>query len=322
MLSFWKKLNKPFFALAPLADVTDAAFRQIIAKYGKPDVMWTEFVSADGLASAGKKKLLIDLKYTEAERPIVAQIFTAKPEKIHEAAKLVAELGFNGLDINMGCPDRGVEKQGAGAALIKNPKLAKEIIKAARDGAPELPISIKTRLGYNKIEIDTWISELLKENLAALIIHLRTRKEMSDVPAHWEEMKKIVMMRNQINPKTLIIGNGDVTDLEDARKKVKETGCDGVMFGKAIFGNPFLFNVSQHEVSVSQRLQVIVEHTKLFEKLFGKYKNFAIMKKHYKAYVNGFDGAKELRMKLMKAVNAKEVEKIINNFQLPIINFQ
>ena len=341
-MNFWNKLRNPIFCLAPMADVTDCAFRQIIAKYGQPDVFWTEFVSADGLAHPeARRKLLIDLKYSEKERPIVAQIFGGKPENIKIASALCKELGFDGIDINMGCPDRSVEKQGAGAAMIKPPKLAREIIRAAKEGAPGLPISIKTRIGYNKNEIDMWIRELLSEDIAALTVHLRTRKEMSDVPAHWELMGDIVRIRDEMKKDTLILGNGDALDLEDAQRKIEETGCDGVMLGKAIFGNPWLFasreHISKstnnfllkilsarpsrpaqgfykHVPSTQEKLLVMIEHTKLFEKLLGGHKNFAIMKKHYKAYVNGFDGAKELRMKLMEAENAKEIEKIIVKF--------
>jgi len=358
MNNFWQKLPKPFFCLAPMADVTDSAFRLIVAKYGKPDVMWTEFVSADGLCSRGREKLLIDLKYSEAERPIVAQIFGSKPENIKNASALCAELGFDGIDINMGCPDKTIEKQNAGAALIKNPKLAGEIIQAAREGAPNLPVSVKTRLGYNKIETDSpaggWIRELLETKLDALTIHARTRKEMSLVPAHWDEVKKIIKMRDEISPDTLIIGNGGVLDMEDAKRIAKETGCDGIMLGKAIFGNPWLFaslggerslkdasRSDLEEPSVEKKLKVMVEHTKLFEKLLSLNrqkpigrtsqgevlgKNFAIVKKHYKAYIKGFDacptersqpfgrGAKELRIKLMEAKDAGEVEQITNNF--------
>ena len=320
--NFWKKLKKPFFCLAPMADVTDCAFRQIIAKYGKPDVFWTEFVSADGLAHLkGKKKLLIDLKFSKNEHPIVAQLFGSNAENMEKAAALCQKLGFDGIDINMGCPDKSIEKQNSGAAMMKNIKLAKEIIGAAREGAKGLPISVKTRIGYNKNEIDTWIKELLKEDLSALIVHLRTRKEMSDVPAHWELMPEIIKLRNKISPKTLIIGNGDVLDLEDARQKVKKYGCDGIMLGQAIFGNPYLFSrgkrqdlKSSKRPCLEERLQILIEHAKLFEKLLGQTKSFAVMKKHFKAYVNGFEGAKELRVKLMEINNAKEVEKIINNF--------
>ncbi|OGI76294.1 hypothetical protein A3C67_00235 [Candidatus Nomurabacteria bacterium RIFCSPHIGHO2_02_FULL_42_19] len=341
-LGFWGKIKRPVFALAPMADVTDCAFRQIIAKYGKPDIFWTEFVSADGLTHpVAREKLLIDLKYSKNERPIVAQIFGGKPENIKIAAALCKKLGFDGIDLNMGCPDKSVEKQCAGAACLKDLELAKKIIRAAKEGVGELPVSVKTRIGYNKNEIETLVPALLEEDLAALTIHLRTRKEMSDVPAHWDVMKKIVEIRNEMKKETLILGNGDVENLEDARKKIKEYKCDGVMLGRAIFGNPWLFasreHISKstnnfllkilsarpsrpaqgfykHVPSTPEKLQVMVEHTKLFEKMLGQHKNFATMKKHYKAYVNGFAGAKELRMKLMETSSAKEVAEIVNDF--------
>jgi len=314
---FWKKLKKPFFVLAPMADVTDCAFRRMIAKYGAPDVFWTEFVSADGLASPGRKVLLRDLEYSRKERPIVAQLFTAHPDKMREAAALCASLGFDGIDINMGCPDRSIEKQGAGAAMIKTPKIAREIIRAVKEGAPNLPVSVKTRIGYSKNEIATWIPEILTEGVAALTLHCRTRKEMSLVPARWEHIREVVALRDKLAPETLIIGNGDVRDLSDAREKARDYGADGVMLGGAIFGNPWLFSGlhgKQIVPSVREKLLVCVEHTKLFEKLLGDVKNFAIMKKHYKAYVNGFDGAKELRVRLMESVDAKEVGKVIRTF--------
>ena len=243
---------------------------------------------------------------------MVAQIFGGKPENIKIAAELCKELGFDGIDINMGCPDKTIEKQCAGAAMMKDHKLAREIIQAAREGGGGLPISVKTRIGYNRNELETLIPELLKEDLAALTIHLRTRKEMSNVPAHWEFMKRIVEIRDEMKVDTLILGNGDALNLEDAKKKVKETGCDGVMLGRAIFGNPWLF--AGKIPSIKEKLKVMIEHTKLFEQMLGGHKNFAIMKKHYKAYVNGFEGAKELRMKLMEAENAKQVEDIVNDF--------
>jgi nifR3 family TIM-barrel protein len=287
----------------------------MFVKYGKPDVMWTEFVSADGLSSPGKKMLLRDLEFSNKEKPIVAQLFTGHPEKMREASALVAKLGFDGIDINMGCPDRAVEKQGAGAGMIKTPKLAKEIIRAVKEGAPNLPVSVKTRIGYNKVEIDTWLPALLEENISALTVHLRTRKEMSDVPAHWELMPNIVEIRNRVAPNTILLGNGDVSSLEDAKNKVKETGCDGVMIGRGIFGNPWFFSgriVS--EISPKERLEVMLEHAKAFDKLLGDVKNFAIMKKHFKAYVSGWEGAKELRVKLMETNNLKEVNKIVKEY--------
>ena len=308
-----------------MADVTDPAFRQIIAKYSKLSeqkhsvVLWTEFVSADGIMHLkGREKLLPLLKFSKKEKPIVAQIFGSNQENIREAAKIITKLGFDGLDINMGCPDRSVEKQGAGSALMKKPKLAREIIRAAKEGTGgKIPVSVKTRLGYNKDELETWLPEILAEEPAAITIHARTRKEMSKVPARWERIKRAVEIRDELNSKTLIIGNGDLVDLADAEKKIKETGADGAMFGRAIFGNPFLFSEKKCPEGIEGlelRLKVLVDHTKLFEKLLGEVKSFAVMKKHFKAYVAGWDGAKELRNKLMETENAKEAEKIIKDY--------
>jgi nifR3 family TIM-barrel protein len=312
---FWTKLNKPIFVLAPMADVTDAAFRRLIAKYGKPDVTWTEFVSADGLVLApeeGKKKLLLDLVYTESERPIVAQFFTSSPDNMRKAAELARELGFDGIDINMGCPVKKVLNQKSCSALIKTPELAKEIIKAAKEGAKDIPVSVKTRIGFNKNEIETWIPQVLEMEPAVLTVHLRTVREMSKVPAHWECMKRIVEIRDEMGSSTLIFGNGDVKDIEEAKQRVRETGCDGVMLGRAIFGNPWLFKGKIP--SIEEKLRVLIEHIELFEELLGEMKSFAIMKKHFKAYVNGFDGAAELRASLMECENALEVKDKIENF--------
>src|SRR3989344_1783825 len=276
MLNFWDTLPKPFFALAPLDDVTDAAFRRLIAKYGKPDVMFTEFTSADGLVLAdaeGQKKLRKKLLYSESERPIVAQIFTSSPERMEKESRLVAEIGFDGVDINMGCPDRAVEKSGCGAALIKNPALARELIRAAQKSG--LPVSIKTRIGYNKDELKTWLPELLAEEPAAIALHARTRKEMSDVPAQWNAVARAVRIRDKLGSparlpgqgpgKTLIIGNGDVEDMNDARKRAEETKCDGVMLGRAIFGNPWLFANRTDAPTPKERLKALSEHLQLFD---------------------------------------------------------
>ena len=365
-------LPHPFFVMAPMANVTDCVFRKLFAKYGKPDVMWMEFVSADGLISAGRKRLLIDFKYSQKERPIVAQLFTGHPEAMKEAAALVAKLGFDGLDLNMGCPDRTVERQGGGAAMMKDPRAAIEVLEAARAGFSG-PVSVKTRIGYNKVDLD-WIRLLLEQRLPALTIHLRTRKEMSEMPAHWELMPQIIEMRDDIqagidsSQRTLIIGNGDISSLEDGILKCKKYGCDGVMIGRGIFGAPWFFKdierlrnkipnsksqfpnkfqIPNHkfqlkiksEIRISksetnskseiqksaektpeERLKIMVEHAKLFEKEFGAkrgkraVKSFAVMRKHFKAYVNGWDGAKELRAKLMETENAAEVAKIVKEY--------
>jgi len=336
MKNFWQTLQKPILALAPLADVTDAAFRRIIAKYGKPDVMWTEFVSADGLVLApekGKKKLLLDLVYSEEERPIVAQFFTSKPEMMEKAAALAVKLGFDGVDINMGCPDRSVEKQGAGAALIKTPELAQELILATKRGVESagsgIPVSVKTRLGYNKDELETWLPALLETKPDALIIHARTRKEMSKVPAHWDRIKRAVEIRDELVSKTLILGNGDVEDLAHARKIADETGADGIMLGRAIFGNPFLFapqkeesGIKNQELWTKRKIEILIEHIKLFDELLacppkpsakaGGYKSFAVMKKHFKTYLVGLNiSDQNLRHKLMETKTAEESVEIL-----------
>jgi len=325
MLSFWHTLPKPFFVQAPMEDVTDAAFRALIARYSSPDVprvMFSEFTSADGLVLApedGKTKLLEKLLYSEAERPIVAQLFTAVPERMEAAARLVAELGFDGIDINMGCPDRAVEKSGCGAALIKNPSLARELIRAAKKS--DLPVSVKTRIGYNTDQLDSWLPELLAEKPAAVTIHARTRKEMSDVPARWDTVARAVKIRDAVqNPRgdaswvTLVVGNGDVKDIADARVKASETKCDGVMLGRAIYGNPWLFSHSQEyeNVSSEQKIRALAEHLALFDELMSDVSNYATMKKHFKAYISGWDGAKELRIRLMETETVSEAQTILH----------
>ncbi|HTR19142.1 MAG TPA: tRNA-dihydrouridine synthase [Candidatus Paceibacterota bacterium] len=312
MKNLWSDLPKPIFALAPLENVTDAAFRRLIAEYGKPAVMFTEFTSADGLLLAdehGQKQLRAKLEYSDIERPIVAQLFTASPERMEQAARIVAELGFDGLDINMGCPDRAVEKSGCGAALIKTPKLARELIRAAKKGF-DGPVSVKTRIGYNKDELETWLPELLAEDLAAVTLHARTRKEMSDVPAHWDAIARAVDIRNGVKANALIIGNGDARDLDDAKAKVAETKCDGVMLGRAIFGNPWLFSGRKDAPSPRERLEALMRHLALFEELLGGVSNFATMKKHFKSYISGWDGAKELRVRLMETTSVAQAQEI------------
>ena len=359
MNGFWSNLPKPFFALAPLEDVTDAAFRRLIAKYSKyggvevvnkegkfthphatlvggPDVMFTEFTSADGLLFAegnGRKKLLKKLLYSESERPIVAQLFSAVPERMEAAARIAAELGFDGIDINMGCPDRAVERGGCGAALIKNPALARELIRAAKRGVhdvrfrkPNIPISvpyrltksiepavsIKTRIGYDKDELDTWLPELLAEEPAAVTLHARTRKEMSNVPARWNTVLRAVKIRDALHSKTLIVGNGDVKDLDDARAKAEENECDGIMLGRAIFGNPSLFSNSYElDNRKEAKVKTLVEHLTLFDELLSDAVSFSVMKRHFASYISGWVGAKQLRMKLMSAESVHEAHTLL-----------
>lgn len=358
-MNFWHHVPAPFLAVAPMADVTDVAFRRMIAKYsahtrtdgtvGGPDVMWTEFVAADGLVRAtpaGKVKLMADLLYAEAERPIVAQLFTRDPIHMEYAAALCLELGFDGVDINMGCPAGAIIDQGCGAAMIKTPELAVAIIRAAKRGAKSddggIPVSVKTRLGYNIDQVEEWIPVILAEQPAALSVHARTRKDMSKVPARWERIKRVVELRNQLSPQTRIIGNGDVLTRVDAFAKIAASGADGAMIGRALFGNPWFFHPTQslplrfktlptHGVALedisaadttieagtfvplAERLRVMVEHSYLFCELL-PHKNFAVMKKHYKAYVNGFPGAVPLRSLLMEQETPAAVESVVQEF--------
>lgn len=317
MESFWSRLQKPFFVLAPMADVTDPAYRKLIASKGKPDVTWTEFVSADGIYHMREKKgipdaenpLMRDLQFTPGEHPIVAQLFSSDPVAMAYTAKLCAELGFDGVDINMGCPDKSIEKQGCGAAMIKNPAKAKEIIRAARESG--LPVSVKTRIGYNQESIDEWLPILLEENLPALTVHLRTRKEMSKVPAHWDLMPRVVALRDRISPGTRIIGNGDVLDRRDAERKVMESGCDGAMIGRGIFGNPWVFaGKTFDDTTPKERLEALVAFAYDFEAMRPS-KSFHLVRKHVKAFATGFDNAAELRAKLMDTASAAEMEQVL-----------
>lgn len=339
------KDGKTVTVLAPMADVTDQVFREMIVKYSKPcgpDIFWTEFVSADGLSSIGKKNLLPDLVFNKKkEYPILAQIFSSKKENILKAIKLIHKLGFNGIDLNMGCPDRSIEKQLSGSAMMKFPELSREIIRASKDLVTKInqkdtknyfSFSVKTRLGYNRIEYEKWFPNILDFEPDIFSIHLRTRKELSLVEAHWEISHEVVSFIKKYckenNLKTPIIFlNGDVKNLKEAKEKIKLSKTDGIMIGRGVFGTPWLFNEKEYQKRLVQnlttkkgrenilfRLKVLMEHTKLFEKKLIKVKSFNIMKKHYKAYINGFDGAKELRVELMSAKDYKEVKKICDKF--------
>jgi len=312
---FWAELKKPFLALSPMDDITDAACRRLVARCGKPDVMLTEFVSVDGLCSAGRERLLHDLRFDEDQRPIVAQLFGTNPELFYRSTKLVVDLGFDGVDINMGCPVKTVCKNGAGSSLIDKPDLAKEIIQATIDGAGRMPVSVKTRIGCQKIQTEEWTTHLLEANPAAITFHLRTRKELSQVPAHWEEMPKIVELAQGTG--VLIIGNGDIQSIAQAERVAAETGCDGVMMGRAIFGNPWLFNRSRkiEDITVEERLDTMLEHCRLYEEVFGDDKKFLVMRKHLMAYASGFPGAKELRVSFERVFTAADVIAAVESFR-------
>ncbi len=325
MKSFWDTLPKPFFALAPMADVTDPAYRALIAEYHPPHVTWTEFVSADGLfhtrekptrsgtkMADGENPLVRDLLYTEAERPVLAQFFGANPETMEYAGRFALEHGFDGVDINMGCPVSNIVKQGAGSDLIKDPELAKRVIEAAIRGTEgKIPVSVKTRLGYNKIEYKEWLPNLLSTGIAALTLHMRTRKEMSNVDAHWEIGKDVFSFCRDINREVKLLGNGDIASLDQARALSEEQGWDGLMLGRAIFGNPWLFaGKLPADLSKEERLTSLLKLAEKFERLSPR-KHYALLKKHFKAFVSGYDGAAELRAKLMETNSYEELREII-----------
>lgn len=313
--NFWQRLRaekadrqgRPFLILAPMYDVTDVAFRQMFVRYGQPDVFYTEFTSAEGITHpVGGENIKHLLWREENESPIIAHLFSSDPEAMHAAAKHAAELGFDGVDINMGCPVKNIQKQGCGAAMILNPENAVAVVSAAKQGVAdagrEIPVSVKTRIGYKEEEIETWILAILSARPAALAVHMRTKKDMSDVPARWEYMPRIVALRDALAPETAIIGNGDVESIADADAKAAEYGCDGIMVGRGVFGNPWFFNRTTNGVAPSHEAQLaaLVEHIKLYDKYFTGVKNYEIMKRHFKAYVHGFDAAAALRAELME----------------------
>ncbi|MBI2599524.1 tRNA-dihydrouridine synthase [Candidatus Daviesbacteria bacterium] len=301
-MNFWEKLSKPIFILAPMDGVTDTVFRQIVASVGKPDVFFTEFVPVDAILSKGNMEISKSLQYSEIERPIVAQIWGSDPKKFYKVAKLLYKLGFDGIDINMGCPDRSAIKKGACSALIKNPKLAREIILATVKGACGVPVSVKTRIGFDSIDTKNWVKVLLQTPIAALTVHLRTVAEMSKVPAHWDEMEKITKVKDTIKSKAKIFGNGNVKSLKEARDRCSQYGIDGVMIGTGIFENVYLFNekIDVNEIGPKQKIELLLKHIKLFEKTWGQDRHFELLKKFVKCYVNNFNGAKEHRDRLMK----------------------
>jgi nifR3 family TIM-barrel protein len=307
MSNFWIKLPRPFTALAPMEEVTDTVMRRMVGRVARPDVFFTEFTSTDGLVYGNQQDVAKRLIYTEEERPIVAQLWGTKPEHFYKSARLVAEMKFDGVDINMGCPERKVIKTGGGAGCIGEYELAKEIIVAVKEGAGGLPVSVKTRIGKNKIITEEWVGFLLEQGIDALTVHGRTAREMSKVPTHWDEIRKAVEIRNKIRKETIVIGNGDVLNWQDAQKKAEEYGVDGVMIGRGIFANPAAFDPEGRVLTREEKLRYLLEHAWLFEEIWKGKKNWAEMNKMIKMYVNGFDGASKLREKLMTASNRQEL---------------
>lgn len=313
-MSFWQNLPKPFFILAPMEAVTDVVFRHVVAKAAAPDIYFTEFVNAASYCSPkGIHSTRGRLTFTPDEQPMVAQIWGSKPEHFAEMSKGLAAMGFAGIDINMGCPDKSVNKTGAGAALIETPKLAAELIAAAKEGG--LPVSVKTRVGYKKQKTEEWASFLLQQDIAALTIHARTQKDMSKVPARWEEIGKVVKLRDEIAPHTLIIGNGDVRDRQHGLELAEQYGVDGIMIGRGIFHNPFAFEKEPREHSREELLGLLELQLDLFDKYTRELepRRFDPLKRFFKIYVREFAGASELRDKLMHTKSTDEVRTILKD---------
>ena len=316
-MNFWKNLPKPFFCLAPMEDVTDVVFRQVISRASRPDVYFTEFMNVSGFCHPeGRSNVARRLKTAPTDNPIVAQIWGNKPE---DFIKTVAEIkkmkAFVGIDINMGCPDKAVVKSGGGSALIKDPKLAIEIIQLTKNeiekNSTELTLSVKTRIGYSNVEeYKDWLTTLLNQDLDALSVHLRTKKEMSKVPAHYELISDIIKLRDKISPKTKLIINGDITDRAAGINLTKKyPGIDGVMIGRGVFANPFCFEKIPKKHTQSELIELLKYHLELFNNY--DMLKYEPLKKFFKIYINDFPGAKELRIKLMETKNIEEALELL-----------
>lgn len=363
-MTFWHKIPKPIIGLSPMDGITDASFRYITAAHGGADVTITEFVNVE-TAFYAPQTLIKDFTYSEVERPVVAQIYGHTPEMFYKVAHIACELGFDGLDINMGCPAKKVAAKGSGAALIRTPELAQSLIRTVTQGItdwshgqtlgrlkihPELiekvklanrlrtgwetppvrnaiPVSVKTRLGFDRVVIDEWIRTLLEERLAAISLHGRTLKQQYKGNADWEAIAQAVAAAR--GSRTLILGNGDLRDINDIYRRVRETGVDGVLVGRAAQGNPWLFRGKEHvkqalrsggavslpntPVSLEQRFNVIIEHARHFEKHWGS-QCFVGMRKHLAWYCRATPRAAELRAQMVRLNNVNELMQCLSHY--------
>ncbi|HET8690462.1 MAG TPA: tRNA-dihydrouridine synthase [Candidatus Saccharimonadales bacterium] len=313
MESFWNGLDKPFFVLAPMEAVTDVIFRHVVKTAAAPDLFFTEFTNATGWAHAGEPAIGGRLVKTDDEKPMIAHLWGADPEAMAKLAAHARELGYDGLDLNTGCPDKSAVRSGGGAGLIKTPELAAEMIAAMKTAG--LPVSVKCRLGYSRLdEFENWTSFLLKQDIAALTVHLRTKKEMSKVDAHWEVMPRIKQLRDDIAPQTLLIGNGDVRDRQHGLELIEKAGVDGVMIGRGVFHNPFAFEKEPREHGKQELLDLLKFQLDLYDQYSPLTRRpFDTLKRFFKIYVRDFDGAAELRDKLMHTKTTEEVRQILSS---------
>lgn len=314
--NFWQDLPRPFFILAPMEDVTDVVFRHVIQKAGAPDVFFTEFTNSDsfchpeGLASVRGR-----LVFTPDEQPMVAHIWGDNPEHFRQMSGALAEMGFAGIDLNMGCPVPNVAERGKGSGLILRPEVAGELIQAAKAGG--LPVSVKTRLGFTELsEMQAWISHLLKQDIANLSVHLRTRKEMSKAAAHWELIPELVKLRDAIAPQTLLTINGDIPDRQTGEKLVQEYGVDGIMIGRGVFKNPYAFEKTPREHSSQELLQLLRLQLDLQDQYQEQLPRSIVgLHRFFKIYVKGFPGANDLRIRLMATKSTEEVRQVLAEFE-------
>ena len=321
MKTFWQDLaikKRPFFVLAPMDGATDSIFRRIVSVTGRPDAFFTEFTNVEGLFSKGAKAVERRLRHTNQEYPLIAQIWGLNAEFYYKTAKLLNNLKFDGIDINMGCPETSVTKRGACSGLINNRPLAKEIIEAVKSGAGDLPISIKTRIGFSTIVTDDWAEFLLNQDLDALIVHGRTRKEMSKVPVHWEEIYKVVKLRNKMKKKTVIIGNGDVKSINEGIEKYEKYGLDGIMIGRGVFENAWVFkkDFDHTLVSPKDRIKLLKMHLNFYDEEEEPKLPYHTLKKYFKIYIRDFDGASLIREKLMETNNTTQARQIIDSVNI------
>lgn len=313
--NFWRDLPRPFFILAPMEDVTDVVFRHVVSEAGGPDVFFTEFTNSESYCHPeGMQSVRGRLTFTEDEQPIVAHIWGDKPENFRQMSIGMAKLGFRGIDINMGCPVPNVTQNGKGSGLILRPEVAADLIQAAKAGG--LPVSVKTRLGFTDVEEwREWLTHILKQDIANLSIHLRTRKEMSKVDAHWELIPEIKKLRDQVAPNTLLTINGDIPDRHTGLKLASQYGVDGVMIGRGIFANPFAFEKEPKDHSTKEMLDLLRLHLDLHDKYSNvTLRSFKALHRFFKIYVKGFRGAGELRNQLMNTESTDEVRTLLDNF--------
>ena len=314
--NFWSELPRPFFILAPMEDVTDIVFRHVVSEAARPDVYFTEFTNTESFCHPeGIHSVRGRLTFSEDEQPMVAHIWGDKPEQFREMSIGLAEMGFKGVDLNMGCPVANVASKGKGSGLILRPEVAAEIIQAAKAGG--LPVSVKTRLGYYKIEEwKEWLRHVFKQGIANLSIHLRTRKEMSKVDAHWELIEAIKTLRDEIAPDTLLTINGDIPDRQSGLELAEKYGVDGVMIGRGIFHNPFAFEKEPREHSTKELLDLLRLHLTLFDKYSANTgRPFKSLRRFFKIYVRGIRGASGLRHELMSTNSTDEVRKLLDEFE-------